>query len=129
MSVRIGVDIGGTFTDVVAHVDGDLVVAKTPTSYPNPSEGIVLALETVLSKAGVDPGEVVALLHGTTVATNALITRRGAKAALVTTAGFRDVLVIGRADRDPRGCTYSQLEEPVKYDLSRMLTESPETPT
>jgi N-methylhydantoinase A len=93
--VRIGVDVGGTFTDLVAVVDGRLITAKVPSTPRNQAEGVLRALQA----AGIEPGRVAAFAHGSTVATNALLERRGARTALVTTAGFRDVIEIGRQQR------------------------------
>ena len=92
---RLGVDVGGTFTDLVALVEGKLVTAKVPTTPRNQARGVVAALETVRPAVG----EVVSFAHGSTVATNALLERRGARTALVTTEGFRDVIEIGRQNR------------------------------
>ncbi len=89
---RVGVDVGGTFTDLVALTGGRLVTAKVPSTPADQSEGVMRSL----AAAGVDVG---ALAHGMTVATNALLERRGARTALVTTRGFRDVIEIGRQDR------------------------------
>jgi len=105
--VRIGVDVGGTFTDLVALVDGELRVAKVPSTTADQSEGVMAAIATT----GVDPAEVGAVAHGTTVATNALLERRGARTALVTTDGFRDVIEIARQTR------------PSLYDLTRRPPE------
>jgi N-methylhydantoinase A len=93
MSASVGVDVGGTFTDLVAVVDGELVTAKVPSVPGAEAAGVAAALRA----SGVDAVDVLA--HGTTVATNALLERRGARTALVTTEGFRDVLEIGRQDR------------------------------
>ncbi|MDF2231307.1 hydantoinase/oxoprolinase family protein [Albimonas sp. CAU 1670] len=94
---RIGVEIGGTFTDLVmAAPDGTLTTGKTPSTPPAPQEAVL----RVLDEAGADLAAAARLTHGSTVATNALLTRRGAKAGLLTTAGFRDVAIMGRADRD-----------------------------
>ena len=93
MGASIGVDVGGTFTDLAAIVDGELVTAKVPSVEGAEADGIVAAL----AASGV--GAVDVLAHGTTVATNALLERRGARTALVTTEGFRDLLEIGRQDR------------------------------
>jgi len=93
--VRLGIDVGGTFTDLVALSGSTLVTAKVPSTPRDQSEGAMAAVEA----SGVDPAEVVALAHGMTVATNALLERRGARTALVTTAGFRDLLEIARQDR------------------------------
>jgi N-methylhydantoinase A len=90
---RLGVDVGGTFTDLVALVDGRLVTGKVPSTPRDQSEGVMNSLEA----AGVE--EAAAFAHGMTVATNALLERRGARTGLVTTAGFRDVIEIGRQDR------------------------------
>src|SRR5688572_11476827 len=90
---RVGVDVGGTFTDLVALVDGKLVTAKVPSTPEDQSEGVMRAF------AAGDVAEPAAFAHGTTVATNALLERRGARTALVTTRGFRDVIEIGRQDR------------------------------
>jgi N-methylhydantoinase A len=93
--VRVGIDVGGTFTDLVA-VDGDrLVTAKVPSTPEDQAQGVA----AVLARAGIDPGALEALAHGTTVATNALLERRGARVALITTEGFRDVIEIGRQNR------------------------------
>src|SRR4051794_33500016 len=93
---RLGVDVGGTFTDLVAlSAEGALVTAKVPSTPRDQSEGVMNALGT--SEVEVDA--VIALAHGMTVATNALLERRGARTALVTTEGFRDVLEIARQNR------------------------------
>jgi N-methylhydantoinase A len=95
---RLGVDVGGTFTDVVLLADGELVTAKVPTT-DDQSVGVVRGIEKACTGAGVDPGEVEAFTHATTVSVNALPEDRGATTALVTTAGFRDALEIGRQTR------------------------------
>ncbi|MEJ7718521.1 MAG: hydantoinase/oxoprolinase N-terminal domain-containing protein [Thermoleophilaceae bacterium] len=82
--MRLGIDVGGTFTDLVALSGSTLVTAKVPSTPRDQSEGVMAAVEA----SGVDPAEVVALAHGMTVATNALLERRGARTALVTTAGL-----------------------------------------
>lgn len=93
--VRVGVDVGGTFTDLAVVADGELRFAKIPSTPHDQSVGVMSALAV----AGVDACEVAAFAHGTTVATNALLERRGARTALLTTEGFRDVLEIGRQTR------------------------------
>ena len=92
---RLGVDVGGTFTDLVALVDGGLVTAKVPSTAEDQSRAVMAAVRN----AAVSPEDVGAFAHGMTVATNALLERRGARTALVTTAGFRDVLEIARQNR------------------------------
>src|SRR5689334_4135135 len=95
-ATRVGVDVGGTFTDLVAIADGAIVTAKVPSVPTDQSVGVVAALED----ARVASGEVASVAHGTTVATNALLERRGARTALVTNRGFRDVIEIARQNRE-----------------------------
>ena len=91
---RVGVDVGGTFTDLVAvKPDGTLDIRKVASTPQDPSVGLFRALDAL----GADSIDV--LVHGTTVATNALLERRGARVALVTTAGFEDLLWLRRQDR------------------------------
>lgn len=93
--MRIGVEVGGTFSDLVI-VDGDRVsVIKVPSTPHSPDIGVLNALES----SGADLREVDDLVHGSTVATNALLERRGARVAFVTTRGFRDILFLQRHDR------------------------------
>ncbi len=93
--MRVGVEVGGTFTDLVA-VDGDrIVVTKVRSTPKSPDIGALNAVE----QAGLDLGSVVDLAHGSTVATNAVLERKGARIAFVTTEGFRDVLFLQRHDR------------------------------
>ena len=96
---RIGVDIGGTFTDVALEVGHGRFTAKTLTTSRAPEEGVLAALRSVITEAGIDPGQVGVVIHGTTLATNALIERKGAKTALLTTEGFRDVVEIRHENR------------------------------
>jgi len=98
---RIGVDIGGTFTDLVLvdEVTGAVSVAKLLTTPKEPAQAVEQGVMTLLHEAGRGPASVAALIHGTTLATNALIERKGAKTGLLTTAGFRDTLEIGREGR------------------------------
>jgi N-methylhydantoinase A len=91
-SIRLGVDIGGTFTDVVLEKGTEVFSTKVLTTYAAPENAIIDGMHQVCAKAGVDPSEVDQIIHGTTLATNALIERRGAKTALITTEGFRDVI-------------------------------------
>ncbi len=95
----LGVDVGGTFTDAVLLDGGAVHTAKVPTTPGEESAGVMQAVEAVLARAGGEPRGIDAFAHGMTVGTNALLERRGARAALVTTAGFEDVLVIGRQAR------------------------------
>src|SRR3954452_16318074 len=96
---RVGVDAGGTFTDVCLFEEetGAIRVTKVSSTPADPSQAIVRGVEEILGLAGV--GEVAYFAHGTTVATNTLIQGRGAPTGLITTAGFRDILEIGRQRR------------------------------
>jgi N-methylhydantoinase A len=97
---RIGVDIGGTFTDVVLlGPDGSVTPLKVLSTPPDFGDGVIGAIEVALERAGAEPGQVGAVLHGTTVATNAILESRGSATALITTRGFRDVLELGRLRR------------------------------
>jgi N-methylhydantoinase A len=98
-SVRVGVDIGGTFTDVVTVEDGRVRVTKTPSTPGAPERGVVDGLERAAADEGPSLADVTFLGHGTTVATNAVLEGEWADTALLTTEGFRDVLEIGRQAR------------------------------
>ena len=106
--MRIAVDIGGTFTDaVLANCDGDVLASgKTLTTHSNPVDGAIEGVAGMMARTGYSLGDVTGFIHGTTLAANALIERRGARVASVTTEGFRDILEIGYERR------YSQ------YDIS-----------
>jgi len=95
---RIGVDVGGTFTDVALSVDDRLVTAKVPTT-DDQHVGVLEGIDKACDRAGITPSEIDGFAHAMTVSVNALLERDGAKTALVTTEGFRDVLEIGRQDR------------------------------
>ena len=91
--LRIGADVGGTFTDIVLErADGTFASTKVLTTHEGPEIGILNGIEALAAEQNIDLGDVVQVLHGTTLATNALIERRGAPTALVTTQGFRDVI-------------------------------------
>jgi N-methylhydantoinase A len=109
---RVGVDIGGTFTDliVVNNETGTFSIGKVLTTPDDPSRAVETALRETLSVADVQPGQIQHLIHGTTLVTNALIERKGAKTALLTTQGFRDSIEIGRETR---------------YDLYDLMLEQP----
>ncbi|AYG64484.1 hydantoinase/oxoprolinase family protein [Rhizobium jaguaris] len=96
---RVGVDIGGTFTDIALELDGALHSTKVLTDYTAPERAILKGVKAVAELAGIDMGAIQQLIHGTTLATNALIERRGARTALVTTEGFRDVLEMRTENR------------------------------
>src|SRR6266850_8416980 len=97
---RVGIDIGGTFTDMLLiGDDGTAVIGKTLTTPGDPSLAVENALRPALENGAIKVGERGTLIHGTTLATNALIERKGARTALLTTAGFRDAVEIGREGR------------------------------
>ncbi len=95
----LGVDVGGTFTDAVLIDGGRIHTAKLPTTGEDQSSGVIAAVEEVLRVAGAEPSDVEVFAHGMTVGTNALLEERGARTALITTAGFADLLEIARQDR------------------------------
>lgn len=101
MSVSVGIDIGGTFTDVIVCPGdgGPSTIAKVPTTAHDPGEGLITGLTRGLTAAGATPDDVTSLVHGTTVGTNALLQRSGARIGIITTRGFEDTLYIGRAKR------------------------------
>lgn len=109
--VRLGVDIGGTFTDVVLETGSQRHSVKVLTTPAAPEEAIVDGMHRVAAKAGLPVTAITQIIHGTTLATNALIERRGAKTALITTQGFRDVIEMR---------TESRFEQ---YDLNLVLPE------
>ena len=95
----LGVDVGGTFTDAVIAAGGRLVTAKAPSTPDDQSEGVLAAVRAALERAGATPAEITAFAHGTTVATNALLEGTAARTVLVATAGFEDVVELGRQNR------------------------------
>ena len=112
-SYSVGIDIGGTFTDVVCTgSDGSFRLMKLPTTRADPAAAVRQAIEAMRDEWDVAPADIRRFVHGSTVATNAVIERKGARIGLITTAGFRDVLEIGRQMRH------------AMYDL----VLSPETP-
>ena len=110
---RAGVDIGGTFTDLIIFddVSGALVIGKTLTTPADPSQAIETGMAETLARAGLALGAVGQIIHGTTLVTNAIIERKGARTALLATAGFRDAVEIGREHR---------------YDLYDLMLELPQ---
>ncbi|MBR0681299.1 hydantoinase/oxoprolinase family protein [Roseomonas eburnea] len=111
---RIGFDVGGTFTDFTVHDarDGSLRYFKTPSTPSDPSEAIETGLRALFGEFGIAAQEVSFVGHGTTVATNMVIERRGVRTGLITTKGFRDVLEIGRQTR-PSLYDYSVANPPL----------------
>ncbi|MEM0906468.1 MAG: hydantoinase/oxoprolinase family protein [Pseudomonadota bacterium] len=98
--IRVGVDVGGTFTDVVLDRPGQaIVVHKVPSTPADQSEGVVKGVTEICAMAGVAPSAIDMVLHGTTVATNMVIERKGARVGMLTTRGFRDILHMARHKR------------------------------
>ena len=97
--VRAGVDIGGTFTDVALAYAGGLATCKVLTNYTEPETAILAGIAIAAAKAGVPVSDIGQVIHGTTLVTNALIQRRGAKVAFITTQGFRDVIEMRSENR------------------------------
>lgn len=99
IGARLAVDIGGTFTDLALAHGGQLFTAKILTTAQAPEQGVMAGIRQILALAGLAPGDLDIIIHGTTLATNALIERKGARTAFLTTAGFRDVLETGYEKR------------------------------
>jgi len=99
MTYRLGVDVGGTFTDLllVDETSGETFMAKVPSTPEDSSVGVLNGIERICEQSGIDPTAVRKVMHGTTVATNAVLTRKGAKVGLVTTRGYRQVLQVARS--------------------------------
>ena len=110
---RAGVDIGGTFTDLLLLDErtGEMIIGKILTTPGDPSVAVIRGLQALLAERQLDPAAVSATIHGTTLITNAIIERKGAKTGLITTQGFRDALEIGREKR---------------YDIYDIFLENPE---
>lgn len=126
MGYRLGIDVGGTFTDLALldEESGLLVVGKVPSVPADPSEGILNGIVRILAEAGVSPGRVTYLAHGTTVSTNTLLQRRGAKTGLITTRGFRDLLEIARQRRPSLYDLHAPKPAPlIPRSLRREVTE------
>ena len=111
LEIRLGVDIGGTFTDIVLETPSGIHSTKVLTTYKAPEDAIIEGMHITCQKAGITADAIGQIIHGTTLATNALIERRGAKTALITTKGFRDVIEMR---------TESRFEQ---YDLNLTLPE------
>ncbi|HEX2110677.1 MAG TPA: hydantoinase/oxoprolinase family protein [Gaiellaceae bacterium] len=99
MAHRLGVDVGGTFTDLLLVNDetAELFRVKTPSTPADPSEGVLVGIRRICEDSGVSPGELAYVMHGTTVATNAMLEAKGARVGLVTTRGFGQILHLARS--------------------------------
>jgi N-methylhydantoinase A len=99
MAYRLGVDVGGTFTDLLLVRDetGDMYRVKTPSTPADPSEGVLVGIRRICEESGVSPGDLAYVMHGTTVATNAMLEAKGARVGLITTQGFGQILHLARS--------------------------------
>ncbi len=125
-SVRLGVDIGGTFTDVVLEIETQQYSAKVLTTYVAPEDAIISGMKQVCEQASIEASAIEQIIHGTTLATNALIERRGARTALITTRGFRDVIEMRSESRFEQYDLNLTLPEPLlprqqRYTLSERI--------
>jgi N-methylhydantoinase A len=110
-SARLAVDIGGTFTDLALEHGGKRTTVKVLTTPAAPEQGVMAGVRAILATSGTQAGDIALIIHGTTLATNSIIERKGARTALITTEGFRDVIAMGNESR------YDQ------YDLNITLPE------
>ena len=107
--MRVGIEVGGTFTDLVAIDQGKVTVAKVPSTPARPDEGALSSLDA----AQIQLDQIEDLVHGSTVATNAILERKGAKVAFFVTSGFRDLLLLQRHDRKRIYDLFYQKPQPV----------------
>jgi N-methylhydantoinase A len=122
MAHRVGFDVGGTFTDfVLQSPTGELLTGKRLTTYPDPAEACLAGLDALVAEAGIGWADVVQAVHGTTLGSNIVIERKARGVGLLTTRGFRDVLVIGR---EKRYQVYDlQIDKPVPLVPRRLVAE------
>ena len=115
LQIRLGVDIGGTFTDLVLidEARGAVHIAKVLTTPDDPAEGTLSGFRTILESAGLKASDLVSIVHATTLITNALIERKGARTGLITTQGFSDVIEIGREKRFDLYDLHQEMPEPL----------------
>ena len=99
MTFRLGVDVGGTFTDLllVDESSGQTYMAKVLSTPEDSSIGVLDGIDRICNESDIDPKQVTQVMHGTTVATNAVLTRKGAKVGLITTKGYRQTLQVARS--------------------------------
>jgi len=125
--IRIGADVGGTFTDVVLETEREIFSTKVLTTYESPEIGILQGINAVITDSGTDLSELDSFIHGTTLATNALISRTGARTAFVTTKGFRDTVEMRTESRFEQYDLNLELPKPLierkdRYVLSERIS-------
>tara|TARA_B100000586_G_scaffold257858_1_gene221869 strand:+ start:4773 stop:6881 length:2109 start_codon:yes stop_codon:yes gene_type:complete len=125
--IRIGADVGGTFTDVVLETEGEIFSTKVLTTYESPEIGMLQGINAVIADSGTDLSELDSFIHGTTLATNALISRTGARTAFVTTKGFRDTVEMRTESRFEQYDLNLELPKPLierkdRYVLSERIS-------
>ena len=115
LQIRLGIDIGGTFTDLVLvdEARGAIHIAKVLTTPDDPAEGTLSGFQKILESAGIDTSDLANIVHATTLITNALIERKGARTGLITTGGFSDVIEIGREKRFDLYDLHQEMPEPL----------------
>jgi 5-oxoprolinase (ATP-hydrolysing) len=124
MTIKLAVDIGGTFTDVVVERDGVHTGTKVLTTHASPAEGFMVGMDRILGETGIAPGEIELIVHGTTLATNLLIERKGAKTALIVTEGHRDSVEMAYENRfDQYDLMAERLPPLVSRDLRLAVPE------
>ena len=145
MAYRLGVDVGGTFTDLFLVGDGNgdgggQFRVKTPSTPADPSEGVLTGVRRICEEAGIDVGDIRNILHGTTVATNAVLESKGARVGLITTQGFQQILHLARSQTpgplagwiimikpDPPASLADTREAVERMDSARRTRSSPST--
>jgi len=127
VTTRVAVDVGGTFTDVVLiDAAGGIAAVKVPTTASDRAVGVMNGIRAVCKVAGVDPLSIAEVVHGSTTGTNALIERTGAKVGFLTTAGFRDMLEIGRVQRPDEGLYDFTVDRPPPLVRRQLCLEATE---
>ena len=130
-NLSLGIDIGGTFTDIVIYdpAAAKHAIWKEPTTPDDPARGVIAGTKRLIESTGIAPGDIARVVHATTLFTNALIERKGAKTALITTEGFRDVLEIGRERKFELYDLFIEMPEPLvprrwRREVRERLSES-----
>ena len=125
MSYKLGVDVGGTFTDVCVfdQESRQVMIHKLPSTPGDPSQAIGDGINQILEAHGIAPEELIYLAHGTTVATNACLERKGCRTGLITTKGFRDLIELARQKRPSLYDTQSEKPVPIIYKNMRREVE------